>query len=289
MKLDDSFRLPYGQPLPRRPRPLREYNQHHEPGGSSKGGRFARSSMAGGRDALDAARTDLEAEFSERFPGSSIHVEGSELSVRAAYAVAGVLDEMAAKGYTLPPSVIVNRDAHESLHGDVVRRNGWSGSQLTITLPVNVPEHLDNQGVKTPFPLDTMAALAFGARVQESVAPDARPSSLKVTVPAFAVRTFADVVVHEMGHVQHQLSASAAEFSQTSFEEAALRAFGGRDSDAYEASVRGRTAALGVSRYATKSPREFVAEAFVRQYRGETLSPDAAALYRVFGGPKVRR
>jgi hypothetical protein len=42
-----------------------------------------------------------------------------------------------------------------------------------------------------------------------------------------------------------------------------------------------------VSEYASKSEDEFIAEAFTRLYRGETLAEDSQKLYDLVKGPAV--
>lgn len=102
--------------------------------------------------------------------------------------------------------------------------------------------------------LDKAVDVAFGEH----------PAVEKMISQKFAVRTMKDVVVHEMGHVQ-------AGYERRAFKDDSEKAIAGK-----------------VSLYATHNAEEFIAEAFVRQYRGETLAPDVIQLYQRLKGPAIK-
>jgi len=94
-------------------------------------------------------------------------------------------------------------------------------------------------------------------------------------VPRFVVTNFREVVLHEMGHIMRRRpnESDSTEFATE------LRHL---KSDLFI------PAALQVSRYAVGNPDEFVAEAFVKLYRGDVLSPETMATYTALRGAKIK-
>lgn len=219
------------------------------------------------------------------------HVEGSPVTIRAADTTADVLNEMRAKGYTMPSTVYVQRDTQPSAHGEtrIVLGGGNVRTDLLVMFPAALPSTANpDDAVRigfgsakwTPGPKSVEAW--NGERID--------PARYGPNVDAFAVRNTRDLVIHEMGHVEHK---ETGRFTNSYYFDAAVRHFtGDKTHGAMEAEIAGRDraarAVASVSHYALTDPGEFVAEAFVRQYRGEKLTPDAQEVYRLYAGPQVR-
>jgi hypothetical protein len=179
-------------------------------------------------------------------------------SLRAAVVTADVLREMKALGYKMPTDVLVHSPPYEP---QVNLVTSWMNPTLDnpegrTLLVVNIP-----RGAPTFMSLDNLALAAFSEYTDEGVR-------------KFVPRSFAELVVHEVGHLQAGLRAGTSV--------GAFSVYG--DSDAHIL-----TSARLVSDYAAKNADEFLAEAFTAQFRGETLQPDAQLLYDRLNGPTVRR
>jgi hypothetical protein len=123
---------------------------------------------------------------------------------------------------------------------------------LVVDIPSSAPSFMT---------LDNVALAAFSEYTDEGV---------RKYVP----RSFKELVVHELGHVQAGIRAGTS-----------MGSFGvmGMSDERVHSSAR------LVSEYATNNADEFLAEAFTAQYRGETLPPNAQILYDRLNGPKVKR
>ena len=185
------------------------------------------------------------------------YVEDHPIAIAAATATHAVLAEMKIKGYAMPNSVDVHR-ASGPAHGEtawyIPTEATVGNSQLKTKLRVMLPET-----IPTNVSLKDIVASTFGGTDPENGAVD-----------KFTVRSVKDIVIHEMGHVLA----------------------GGRGSMAipedHPMARVNEDAARSVSRYAARNQDEFLAEAFTRLYRGETLRPDAQRLYDRLNGPKVK-
>lgn len=173
-------------------------------------------------------------------------------ALRAAFTVAETLREMRAKGYEMPDSVEVKlvSGTTDLLAG----RTTWTRPRLsyapfTTTLSISVPDQLPPE-----FSLDKAAEIGFGGKTKNMARYD--------NIDRFSIRTFKDIVVHEMAHVQN----------------------GPRLYKPMPGPELWPHAATTVSNYATDNTNEFLAEAFVKMYRGDTLSYDARKLYDELGG-----
>lgn len=198
----------------------------------------------------------------------SAFVERSPISVHVAEIATGVLAEMRDHGYRMPDEVFVQRDARDAPHGET-SSDAWRPQQeLHLYFPATLPADADpDAAVRATF------------------------SGQDGDVDRFTVRDVRDVILHEMGHVQARTSGEAQPI--TFFDTITRMAAGAGGKPATARSREAATLRLNritesVSRYAQQSPSEFVAEAFVRLYRGETLTPDAAALYAALKGPAIR-
>ena len=206
-----------------------------------------------------------------------VFVDEKSTTVDAASTVADVLTEMRSKGYKLPDSVMVMRIAgggpRASIKGIRTRDRGKGEVPESFTqhLAVDIPETLPD-GVN----LDDAVKATFGA--PSDVSPKfAYGDDSHATYDKFAIRTMRDVVLHEMGHVQtggHRGMLPVTTLLNRG-------TFGSLDQI--------RRAAMRVSEYALNNEDEFLAEAFTRQYRGETLADDSMKLYEALKGPEIRR
>lgn len=247
--------------------------QPREPAGSPEGGRFAGGNSAGGPEDLStidgqmAARDRLRESIGEVIgdPGN-VWIEMSPISLKVAHEAEVVLREMKAKGYTMPDSFWAQRDSRTDPHGAV---EGFR-EEFHLYFPATLPDDAD----------PNVAAKVFGGT----------HDGIKDFAGEATVR---DIVIHEMGHIQHTADMRSGGLwqSETAFDVLAHsfnKGSPGNASDIVDSENRVKAAALSVSRYAYSRPREFVAEAFVHMYHGGTLTPDAAKMYRLLNGPKVR-
>lgn len=211
---------------------------------------------------------------------------GDEAPVlRAAPIVASTLAEMRAKGYVMPYLVKIEagREGHESVSATTL--NSGVNSTMNIYVPPTIPDDV-----------------SLDDAVYSTVANDS------------AVEKFSDLVVHEMGHVQFDAPTTHSVLTDPNFPLMTKRDIVPYDDkehpwvdnntgelfrtkptseDPEYNAVEGRRDAMqkaqaSVSDYAKTNLDEFAAEAFVRLYRGEKLTPEAQKLYDYLNGPKVR-
>jgi hypothetical protein len=201
--------------------------------------------------------------------------------IRAGEQVADVLEEMQAQGLKMPAAIkIVSRGDNAvnsptaGIRGAITgkRKRSWDESvptehHLTIEIPERLPDDVS---------LNDAAEATFG--IPSDVSPQKFNDEAYSRYDKFAVRTFRDVVIHEMGHVQAPDAGGPLPGSTK------LVTGTGQATDSAKAVVR---AAMRVSEYASTDGDEFLAEAFTRLYRGETLPADSQALYDSMNGPKV--
>jgi hypothetical protein len=256
--------------------PLTEANPCHNPGGPGGGQFCGTSTWDAARGATVAGQQSIRAELETKIDAllgatggeSRTFIELSAISLKAAGVTESVLREMKAQGYRMPDRVFIQRDGGSSPHGAVeysqfylseLRRN-----ELHIYFPASLPADAN---------LNAAVSSAFGERAGEN---------------AYAVQTARDIVLHEMGHVQHDSAHHTMSFKDAArfFEPQA--GIPGEGSPSQIGLSRLMLAARSVSHYAKTKPEEFVAEAFVRQYRGEQLSPGALHLYKLLQGPEIR-
>ena len=188
---------------------------------------------------------------------SLVNVEDHPNSIRAARKVGEVIRRMKAQGYKVPTALSVGRAMTPTARGTMTtaRINGTvSYTDIVIDIPENAPDDM---------PLDDMVGKAFGGTTEDGT-------------PNYTVRTFEDIVVHEMGHLQHRIALGNEQVSFDKLEKQGwpkIRLIG--------------EAGKSVSMYALHDAYEFIAEAFTKLYRGEPLSASAEAVYRELNGPKV--
>jgi hypothetical protein len=224
-------------------------------------------------------------------------VEDNSQSLRCAVRVADILRTMKAKGYTLPNHVWISTvfGGMNEMRGrtqwrkPILDDRSIGHRTVDLTLEISIPE-----AAPKTMSLDLMARVAFlGQNENETRVADLKmPTAQDENGPAFAIKTFDDIIIHEMGHMQ-----------------AGARNDGGLTTDSLAKDESGpwapndmqwsseklqaanswfQRAEKTISNYASKNTDEFLAEAFTVQYRGEKLSPDAQRLYDALKGPKVR-
>ena len=182
--------------------------------------------------------------------GITAYVADTPIARAIGMRLAEVLGEMKQRGYKMPSGVQV--DHVQAMAPSASVSEGHFGAHLSV----DIPEGLKNV-TASGSALDSYVEAAFGGKTESGV-------------DRFAGTTWRDTIVHEMGHVQH-------------FAQGSVAVVGG------DSAVKRGSAWQGVSEYAKTNQNEFVAEAFVRLYRGETLTPAAMRLYTRFSGPKVRQ
>lgn len=189
-------------------------------------------------------------------------VTNDEQVLRGAAAAYDALKGLKDEGYTMPDGIeiVEAEDQHEVVSGQTREMVGPGGDKykiLTMYVPPELPDDVK---------LDKAVKAAFGGISVES----------GKKVRDYVARSFDDLVVHEMGHVQTWDAL--------------------RDVDAW-IDLQGKlpmhitrviSAAQSVSKYAVKNPHEFLAEAFLFQHRGEKLSADAEKLYKSLNGPAIK-
>lgn len=193
-----------------------------------------------------------------------VHVSAYGASVRAAAIVADVMAEMRTKGYAMPNIVHVGvaQSGGPVPAGLVLRDN-----EVTL-LSIIVPN------VGPDVSLDDVVLRAFRGKCKVHSSLTAKTAS----VDRYAVRSMRDVVVHEMAHVQAHPYGEWAE-------ELVLRS---KAQGINMAELLQSLLVSNVSAHALESPDEFVAEAFVRMYRGDELTSDANAIYGLLQGPELK-
>lgn len=196
-------------------------------------------------------------------------VPTSRNAIRAAEITADVLEEMQAKGYAMPTRVMVGHDAEP--RGQVTQFPGRPDQILRIFVPETLPPGVD---------LDHVVAVTFGETVRP---PAANPDPLYAAYEKFAVHTMRDVIIHEMGHIQ-----DAQRHPRFDPAQAKWSATDANIVDALGGARAVSRAQRRVSDYAQGEDAEFIAEAFTRLYRGETVADDSLKLYRMMGGPPIR-
>jgi len=189
--------------------------------------------------------------------------------IRAGEELATTLEEMQAQGLEMPHSILV-RNTDQTVRASIRGTRIQEGSEVTTqkSLVIEIPKTL---------PQDASLDAAVDAVFNEPsrVIPlHAYHDTEYKTYDRYTARTMKDLIVHEMGHVQagHRGSLPFADLLQRG-------TFGSTDQI--------RRAAMRVSEYALTNQDEFIAEAFTRLYRGETLAVDSGKLYHALQGPAV--
>lgn len=210
----------------------------------------------------------LKDAIGETIGSNRVYLEGSPLSLRVADTVSSTLKEMKDKGYTMPDKVFVQRDSNLAPHGSLERVviDGQITTELHIYMPATLPEDAN---------VDDVIWMVFSGSTDDGD-------------PKFSITTMKDVIIHEMGHVQ--VRAERRLSAPTSFDSAYQHFAAIADGDINEVVVeRAGRAAKSVSNYGWHGGmQEFLAEAFVRKYRGEKLTPDAETMYKLLEGPAIR-
>jgi len=177
---------------------------------------------------------------------------------------------MKARGYEMPKLILVlpdTRDRAQDEHVHASVGKATVSGMISDAISGRVVDTRNTMTIEVPGSLPS--DVSFDDAVLKSYGGD-DPVDGK---PLFIARTFKDIIVHEMGHVQTEPDLSGQAFSD--------------QIDAlHEPGFS--LAAKQVSKYATTNNHEFIAEAFSLQYKGGTLSPDAAKVYAALQGPKVR-
>jgi hypothetical protein len=257
--------------------PIDESNDCHTPAGSPAGGQFC-TTGPGWYPRMVRHHDDALARLKALVPKASIALEErrdvpSAVAIRAAIVVADVLEKMKAQGYAMPDRVDVQLSKHHGPHGavrgvritDVGTRPAqvWEEKHLSIDLPDTLPDDAN---------LDDAVYAVFS---EETSAGDDPLYAGGFNYHRFTARTLKDIIVHEMGHVQ------------AGHREGELNMAPMLSSNLFPSTAAITRAMKRVSIYASTSENEFLAEAFTRLYRGETLADDSMKLYRALRGPKV--
>ena len=261
-----------------------------------------RAAVEGGKQYVDleqgermAVLQQQQARLKEILPkgATAIIADPNPKLLRAADTAIAVLAEMKAAGIEMPSSIKIEtvsgqrEEAHPGIRAAVHGVNITEGRQVSLkkNLVIEIPETLPPDA-----PLDHAVAAVFGestpstntkiGRVNNQVG--MTPNQEKEiaahgdpqypTYDRFVARTLKDVIVHEMGHVQ---AGHLEELNVAARLQAGL----------FPSTQSIRQAMLRVSAYAGTNANEFVAEAYTRLYRGETLDPDSMKLYRSLSGP----
>lgn len=203
--------------------------------GDKPGHEFHGNQYTGGTSS--ASDHVVEQRLSDLVAGGAT-VAKTKNAASAARDVESVLSEMEARGYRLPYSVAIE----EGEEGQTSPEALWGESDdLIVTVP------------RATGDLDAASRAYFGGTTTVD----------GVETDRYVGTTLRDLIIHEMGHVQH----------------------GEVNEDPIPADRK--AAAARVSEYATTSTGEFIAESFTRLYRGEKLHPDSQKFYDELGGPKV--
>jgi 4a-hydroxytetrahydrobiopterin dehydratase len=187
-----------------------------------------------------------------------VSVAKAQPAITVASHVADVLQEMQTKGYEMPDSITVRVTDREHLHGLVEITRATGARDLTITVPQALPATAN---------MDDAAVIAFGGQAVVD----------GHTYDRFTAQSMNDIVLHEMGHVQAGLRPKMPPGWNQKWSTKAMK------------EAQRSVSIYAASDTATSDQGEFLAEAFVRLYRGETLPPQAQKLYDDLNGPKVKR
>jgi hypothetical protein len=255
--------------------PIHESNDCHAPAGTPAGGQFC-TTGPGWYPRMVRHHDDALARLKALVPKASIAMEErrdvpSAVAIRAAGVVADVLEKMKVQGYAMPDRVDVQLTKHHSPKGAVrgIRITDVGGGaetnekHLSVDLPDTLPDDAD---------LDDAVYAVFS---EETSAGDDPLYAGGFNYHRFTARTLKDIIVHEMGHVQ--AGHRGGELNMAPM----------LSSNLFPSTAAIKRAMKRVSIYASTSEDEFLAEAFTRLYRGETLAEDSMKLYRALRGPKV--
>lgn len=241
-------------------------------GSDSNGGPVSANIGAVGRSykpsqSLPIGATDAITQQLHELSGAEVIVAPNANAVRAAAEVASTLEEIQGKGYVMPDQLTIS--AVSGGQDAIAGRTTWyrpSAFQLNIAAAIGEPSlgpHTDltimvPENLPPEISLDKAVELGFGGKTP--------PFANRPNIDKFAVRSMKDIFIHELAHVQDGPRANNSWVNATT---------GNLDTGA---------AVRSVSNYANDSPSEFIAEAFVKLYRGETLSPESKRLFDALGG-----
>lgn len=199
----------------------------------------------------DAAVAKQKSAIKDVIGGGQVHVDHSPIALRAGAVVESTLKELKDKGYKMPTNVKVELLDSPTISGGTEHYRGEH--TLSVELPKNLPENADlDRAVRVAFP----------------------PSEDQYAETS--VTNMKEVVLHEMGYVISYPVRGVSDTFIAQFGTGEVRA------------MRLERAANSVSHYAATRKEDFVAEAFVRKYCGESLSADAELLYKELHGPVIR-
>jgi len=205
----------------------------------------------GGSSGAKMSAQQLTDALKNALNGASVIVSDHPTTIQTAKTALATLREMKSRGYRMPTMVEIVSSEEAAVRGETaVTAVRSTHTRLSVLVPNTIPA-------------DVSVDDAINAAFQK--------------VPnAFTIKNVKDVVVHEMGHVQVGIELNGSDWASVG------RGWGGRWKN-------GPDVAKTVSDYASKNPDEFIAEAFTRLYRGETLSVDAMKMYRDLKGPEVKQ
>jgi hypothetical protein len=251
---------------------------------SAPGGRFETLEKRKAEQQKAELRIRASVKETQTFGATVTIAHATPQLIRAAEATAAVMEDMKAQGLTMPDQVTIEHATvtgqkgpsgqvrHVSItEGDVERRS----NHLVIRVPDTLPDDI---------PLDDATAIVFSEQSKKFLPKDFDDDT-RATYDRFTARTMRDVIVHEMAHVQDvKKTVRGVIPGSTARIKTGPMADWGKLTPKAKAIQR---AALRVSVYAVKNRNEFVAEAFTRMHRGETLADDSMALYKKLKGPRV--
>ena len=159
----------------------------------------------------------------------------------------GAITKIQSAGFHLPKTMLI----HLPKYGRTIDAQSLCDSDATPRAVFNPPNFVHLSPAVVGNPIDTKIGKLF-FNLSTELDPQG-PGS----------------VVHEMGHMLHYQASSSN--------------FYGLHGAAFE--KRGADASAKVSGYATKAPREFVAEVFLGLVYGRTFDDDILEVYQAFGGP----
>ncbi|MGY2288467.1 hypothetical protein ACW9H6_01415 [Pseudomonas sp. SDO528_S397] len=227
------------------------------------------------REALEVRRnrgkTGLMSFVHKAYPGPggammSICTEaGDDKSALKLKAVDMALALLAAKGFTLPSIEFQFTDA-EGVPCVAYMGNATGGSQYTIFMGPKT-------GVHNPLTLQNGVPGGLGKDGPRGLADQVYDGTQRWFGNPRMHNHAATVVIHEIGHVLHEISAGPL------FWDLKL----GRQDTATVSGVVSK--GCDVSLYATNNALEFVAETFAGCLSGKTYSEQVMAFYRSVGGP----
>jgi hypothetical protein len=250
-----------------------------------EGGRWTAAGASGrfasmGDAQRDSERIRIEGAFTDL--GMDLFIEKEATHLQLASRAHAVLTEMKAKGYKLPDGLYVKSDDQDAPHAAV--SGAGADRALLLYLPKALPPDAD---------LDEAASVAFDGTVSatevglgrvgsaeltpnQEKAWESHPDPLYSAYDRFAPRSMRDVIVHEMAHVQtgHRGQLNVAELL---------------NKGTFRSTLDIKRAMMRVSQYAASDGQdEFIAETFVRLYRGDEVPEDSMKLYRALNGPEVK-